>query len=182
MRLVPVLLALGLIWARPAAAQPVTFNVFLDGSQEVGGGDPTGFATGSITLNPDLNTISWDIDYFDLSDPPDIYPNFLSGWHIHGPGGPAGVGAPILVNLDNLGGLTLPSGTLTGMLSGFSGEIDLILANPDDFYLNLHTTDSIGGGFPAGAIRGQLPEPSTALLLGLGLAGVAALKRRSRLI
>ena len=69
-------------------------------------------------------------------------------------------------------------------LSAFGGTpasasaalIDAI--NDNTAYLNIHTTE-----FPAGEIRGFLvaapiPEPATWGMLGLGLAGLGALKRR----
>ncbi len=169
-------IALGLAWlapalaalclASPAHAVSTTYNVFLDGSQEVGGGDPTGTGMGTITLDPNADIISWQIDYQDLDDPfPTIYPIHLSGWHIHGPGGPAGTNASILVDLDQLDAAlpsgidSVPFGTLIGMVGADSAAIDAILGNPSDFYLNLHTSDNFGGafgGFPAGAIRGQI--------------------------
>jgi hypothetical protein len=45
-------------------------------------------------------------------------------------------------------------------------------------YINFHTTQ-----FPTGEIRGNIapiPEPGTMALLGLGLAGIAARRRRAR--
>ena len=54
-----------------------------------------------------------------------------------------------------------------------SQEADLLAGL---WYLNLHTTFANGG-----EIRGQvIPEPSTALLLGAGLAGLAARRRRRK--
>ncbi len=177
-----IALCLGLAMTGPASAVSMTFSVQLDGFQEVGGGDTTGHGSGTITFDPDADMISWMIDYADLTDDT-IHPFSLSGWHIHGPGGPAGTSAAILVNLDNLGGLGVPSGTLSGAIAADSANIDTILADPSDFYLNLHTDDGFGGfygSFPGGAIRGQIPEPSTLLLTALGLAGLTTIPRRLR--
>lgn len=182
---------LGLALASAAGAVPVVFSVSLSGDQEVGTGDPTGSGTGTVSLDPDTDIISWNISYQDLSNPvPTIYPVRLSGWHIHGPDGPAGMNAPVLVDLDQLdsaqpsGVDSIPDGTLMGMVGADSGVIDDILADPTDYYVNLHTSDDFNGafaGFPAGAIRGQLgevPEPGVALGVGSLLVAVALARRR----
>ena len=177
-------LACALLLVGKPAASATVFNVTLDGSQEVGGGDPTGTGFGTLTLDPVADTIAWNIDYSNLSDPfPGIYPISLSGWHVHGPDGSAGSNAGILISLGDVSSGPIPNGNLTGMLAADGAAIDSILANPGDFYLNLHTSDAFGGsfaGFPGGAIRGQVPEPSTAALLALGLVGVGMRGRRSR--
>jgi hypothetical protein len=88
--------------------------------------------------------------------------------------------------LDNLAATTpsgvdsVPNGTLTsGGALPFTGSlIDQVLADPTDFYLNLHTDGDFGGGFPLGAIRGQLPEPASMSLMAIG--GLALLRRRRR--
>ena len=175
------LLLLLVAFSFPTPAAAVTFNVSLDGSQEVGGGDPTGTGSGTITLDPVADMISWNINYQDLDDPSVIYPISLSGWHIHGPGGSPGNTAAVLVNLGNLGASGIPNGNLSAVIAANSATIDAILANPSDFYLNLHTSDEFGGqfaGFPLGAIRGQLPEPHALFLLATGL-GALALRRRT---
>ncbi len=171
------LLALFIV-TNPAAAT-TTFSVLLDGSQEVGAaGDPTGSASGTLTLDAVSDTISWNIDYTGLSDPLPENPIELSGWHIHGPGGSPGSNAGVLVNLGDVGAGPIPNGSLIGDdLAVSSDIIDSILADPGDFYLNLHTSDGIGGGFPGGAIRGQVPEPNSFVLMGLGLTAIA-LRRR----
>ena len=173
--LVAVLACVGECSVSTAYAAPTTFSIALDGSQEVGFGDLGATGMGMITFDPEADTISWNVDYFNLLDDI-IYPVSITGWHIHGSNGPPGVNASILVDLDNLAGLLVPNGTLSGgPIAADSDNIDAILADPGDFYLNLHTSDNFGGffaGFPDGAIRGQVPEPSTFVLLGLGCLGL----------
>jgi hypothetical protein len=54
-----------------------------------------------------------------------------------------------------------------------------VLANPANFYVNVHNPT-----FPGGAVRGQIvppslvPEPATVALLPMALAGLALARRR----
>ncbi len=59
----------------------------------------------------------------------------------------------------------LPAATITN-----------IFANPTGFYYNLHN-----GPFPNGAVRDQLPEPGAIGLLGIGVVGLLARRRRARM-
>jgi hypothetical protein len=162
-----------LLGAAPAHALSATYALTMTGAQEVPGpGDPDGTGTGTITLD-DTNilgngTIIWSIAYTNLEAT-------ISGFHIHT--GAVGVSGPILVSLGTTG--------VPGVLSGTNtttpvATIDLILANPTNFYVNIHTLPTYSGG----AIRGQLgtlvPEPGTGALLGLGVLAIAWRRRASR--
>ena len=138
----------------PLQAQATLFNytIGLSGANEVNGGDPDGFGTALITIDDStapFPTISWNITVGSILLPP-------TGAHIHQ--GVAGVNGPVRIDF---------SAQLTG--SGLQ-DADLagVIAQPSGWYVNIHTSQ-----FPGGAIRGQVPEPATALLLAGGLALLA---------
>lgn len=140
-----------------AAGAQVTFVVPMSGTQEVAPviGDPDGFGTATLTITPGSPpSIVWSIEAFNITLPP-------TAAHIHS--GAAGTNGPVVVDF-------------SAMLSGgpvFDPDLANVLANPAGFYVNVHTPDHTGG-----AIRGQIPTPSTVALLGL--AGAAAGRRRRR--
>jgi hypothetical protein len=85
----------------------------------------------------------------------------------------------VFIPLEPLSSTAVPSGTQIGSRTSaetadIGTRIDQILANPSEFYVNLHSSGV--GGFPSGAVRAQLPEPGALSLLGL--AGLAMLRRR----
>jgi hypothetical protein len=117
---------------------PKMFEVGLMGMQEVGGGDPDGFAHGTIIFDTGMNKVSWSFFYHDIAAPSDF--------HIHGP-------APICQNATVYQNLGVAGGPeeLVGSAPMTDALIDPLLANPANFYLNIHNAD-----FPGGALRGQI--------------------------
>ena len=141
------LVALALAGAASAARLDVadhggrTFSTELTGAAEVPGpgAPPPASGTATITVNPGQEEVCWEITATDITLP-------ATGAHIHE--GAVGEFGDVVVPL------TPPDAS--GFSSGcaeVSREVALdILKNPEDYYVNVHTTL-----FPNGAIRGQLP-------------------------
>jgi CHRD domain len=106
-------------------------------------GDPNASGTASLTLNPGLGEVCFDISWADVDG--EVFAS-----HIHV--APAGSPGPIVV--------TLFTGSFagTGSQSGcVEADRDLVLAitqNPEAYYVNVHSRPN----FPGGAIRGQLSK------------------------
>ena len=162
MRRLSTLAFLGVILALTCAthAQTRTFNVTLTGPQEVTtqGGDPDGFGSGIVTLNGATNTATWELHYGNL-DP-------VTDSHIHV--GAFGVGGGVVIPFGPGNTLGTPN-TLSG--SVVDPDVSAALANPANYYVNIHTS-----AYLAGAVRGQLPEPGALGLLAV--AGLGILRRR----
>lgn len=139
----------------PAHAALFFFSIPLDGAQEVdSGGNPNqgdldGSGTADLTLDTDTNTVTWSITVANI--------DAVVAAHIHQAA--KGANGPIRIDF---------SGQLTG--STTDPDVSLVAADPTGWYVNVHT-----GTFPAGAVRGQIPEPGTLALVG---AGIALLTRR----
>jgi len=123
----------------------------LSGSSEVPGpGDPdgTGAATVSIALDagtlPATAEVCFDLAYSGIANP--------TAAHIHD--APTGSAGPVVVDF----GAPTPnsfSGCVDNVANALAADI---LANPAEYYVNVHNAD-----YPAGAIRGQLaagPAPA----------------------
>jgi CHRD domain len=99
----------------------------------------TGYAY--LSINEENGRITYSVAAFNL-------PGTLTAAHIHGPINPATGNGPVAAHLE-----------LTGLNSGFVATKSTtdpalaaaILANPANFYFNLHTTTC-----PGGALRGSL--------------------------
>lgn len=120
------------VWtAVPASAGGQPFHTVLSGANEVGGGDPDGTGTASVTINRGLDEICWTVTAENIST--------VVGAHIHR--APAGVNGPVVVPITVGSGCTTADGDL----------VKAIAKNPENYYVNVHSTE-----FPGGAIRGQL--------------------------
>jgi hypothetical protein len=162
-----------------ARAAQATFNINANGAKEVtsGGvpnqGDLDGSATGTIVLNNGTgsgttgsSTFSLTLSNIDLTT--------LSGHHIH-IGATTTTGSIVLDfgDPDAIRTGNVVSGTISNLSAT---QITNILANPTNFYYNLHN-----GAFPGGAVRDQLvPEPTSTVLVFAGAVGLFALKRPRR--
>ncbi len=143
----------------PTASTLKIFTVQLSPSQEtsaIAGGEGTGHGTAVITIHTDTNTIDFAISM-------EAFPantNVILA-HIH-PGGP-GVAGPAQIGVPGLSASTpllLTSGAGTYTSNGVAAASDAataasrvqaILAAPQSFYFNVHTTNN-----PGGVMRGQL--------------------------
>lgn len=188
--IVLVLAIVGLPATEALATHPAeneSITVILNGQNEVGpdgrlgAGDPDGTAV--AILENDHGMLAWSLNYQNISG------ENITGLHIHGPGATPTTNRDIFINLPlpidfPPPGITLPNGTLFGVVSSADDPglptkmADIFFGDPSGFYLNLHTGGA--GGFPDGAVRGQLavPEPTTWSLVAL--AAVGLLKRRFR--
>ena len=139
--------------------QPTVFNVALKASNEVpavSGAEANAAGTAVITLNTTKDSsgtiTSASVDFnISMNGFPNGATAILS--HIHS--APAGVNGGIVVNTDLSPGTAIQMPGGTGSFSVTKDiSVDLanqILAAPQNFYFNVHTTAN-----PSGAIRGQL--------------------------
>jgi hypothetical protein len=132
----------------PSATSTNTFTAVLLPVNEVPaitGAEAAGSGAATITLNMSKDSAGYVTGF----------PNgtALTDAHIHG--GAAGVNGGILVNLGlPAGSVSFPTGGGTFSRKGITVTVDqanAILANPGNFYFNIHTA-----AHPGGVARGQL--------------------------
>src|SRR5262245_24052236 len=168
----------------------------------VGDPRPLSFGTANFFLNDAGTALSFSATVFNIdftgSQTPGTNDNLVAA-HIHAGGAAAPTfpvvwgffGAPFNDANSSGAALTPPSDCIafaTGVGGTCSGTWDLLEGNGTTLeaqlpnilagrsYINFHTTQYTGG-----EIRGflQVPEPATLALVGLGLLGIAAMRRRT---
>lgn len=119
-----------------------------EGNYRLGEFDAEGFAT--LDVNESDNSVAFTVDYSDVTGPFGVAP----GFHIHE--GAIDENGPIVVSLAAGADLEAETDqTLSGFVSVDVTDFDVsdLLTDVEGYYLNLHSDE-----FPAGAIRGQLPD------------------------
>lgn len=129
---------------------------------------PSGLA--SVVIDSDAMTISWDIDYQDLTGP-----IVAPGAHFHGPA-MQGANAGVQIFLSDGDPPEPASGNLSGMAALSNEQLSDVLGGL--WYLNIHTGDNMSGELRGQVVNG-VPEPATLLLLA-SAAGMATTARRRR--
>ena len=124
-----------------ADTQAVTLIADLEGgvAEVPAPGDPDGKGTVQILMDDNTGEVCYDITVENIAPP--------AAAHIHE--GAAGGAGPVVITFDpaKIGeGETC----LTGQKNA---DLERIVANPEGFYVNVHTPD-----FQGGAVRGQLSE------------------------
>jgi hypothetical protein len=162
-----------LLAAAPALAATQSFTATMTAAEEVPDKGPEGATgTGKFDINTDTNQVCYELTMSGVSEP-------ASAAHIHE--GAKGVAGGIAIDFK------VPENGMKNCVTGDPAKVAAIVANPANFYANIHTAS-----YPKGAVRGQLaaaggatqtqPQATslprtgalTALLAALGLALAAA--------
>jgi len=140
--------------ARPKPPTEVPLVARLTGAAEVPGpGDVDGTGAVAITIDPVTDELCYDLAVGGISTP--------TAAHIHE--GAVGTAPPMNIRV-TLAAPTTGTSSACIINAETIGFADLIAANPQNFYVNVHTAD-----FGAGAVRGQLavgPASNNTYVLG----------------
>ena len=125
-----------------ASAAPTSFQVKLDGAQQVPPVQTEGSGTADLTYDPATKLLTWNVAFSGLSGP-------ASMAHFHGPA-PAGKNAGVEIWISTKG--KTATSPLVGQATLTDAEAaDLMAGN---LYINVHTAKN-----PGGEIRGQVKPP-----------------------
>ena len=179
----------GALVTQSAQAEILFFNAELDGSQEVQTPAVVTNATGTGIVQFDTVSRQLTVDVvvrgLSLSDLRPVN-SARSAGHLHN----AGAGSNGSIFYDILQNATAAVDTTSGFFVHSESVVDSTVASIIEggvFYINFHTFS-----FPAGEIRGDIsapvviipaiPEPSTVALMGIGVALLATVRRRRRVL
>ena len=126
--------------ARPVNGGRVLSTTLTGAAEAPGPGDSDGSGTAFISINPGLGELCFMISVTGITLP-------AIAAHVHE--APVGVPGPVVVPLTPPGA----DGTSRGCVIVDRDELKEIMQEPDEYYVNVHTTD-----FPGGAVRGQLSK------------------------
>jgi len=129
---------LGATKSAAAAARP--YIAMLSGANEVPPADPDGEGAAAVTIDTANNEVCIDMRVANLDT--------VTMAHIHH--APAGTNGPVVVPA-GVSFANLPTPTSANCVAVDPTLIADMVANPANYYVNVHTTT-----FPGGAIRGQL--------------------------
>ncbi len=159
------MLMLSMVGATEASI--ISYSATLDGLQGTAPITTTGMGSMVGTYDDVSGGLTWTLNWSDLLAP-------ATAAHIHI--APSGFNGPVAVTIPSV------AGSMSGMVSSSTTitmlqAADLLAGN---WYVNIHSSQ-----FPAGEIRGQLsinsvPEPTTVLLLSMGVAGLLGSRMRNK--
>jgi CHRD domain-containing protein len=136
-------LCLGFVTVNSAQAEPQnaerTLFTVLTGAQEVppGSGDPNGVGVAVLHVTASTGTVNYALAVVRLAGE-------ITSVHVHN--APRGQRGEDVFDLENP-----VDGFVSGTVEINPADAGAIIANPHDYYVEVHTT-----AFPNGAIRGQL--------------------------
>jgi hypothetical protein len=152
--LIAVVMAIGIATTGSVAAadETVTLTARLSGAQEVPPADPDGSGKASVMINVDAGEVCWEIKSLSDTGTP-------NRGHIHKQ--VAGQNGPIVIPFFELRPTDAPatdprhdeleSGRIADCTTADPVLLADIVANPDQYYVNVHNTR-----FPGGSLRCQL--------------------------